>query len=79
MAEDQPARIQEAVIISTRTADTTYYGIKVCLEEDGNTWKVERRYKEFEILKNYLESEGVQIVSFPRKHLVRRYISLLCD
>ena len=66
------ARIKEAAIISTRAGDTTYYGIKVSQAEGDNTWKVEKRFKEFEELKLNLEYDGVDITSFPRKHLVRR-------
>ena len=66
-----------ATITGTTTADdVVYFDITVTRGNSkygSPSWKVARRYSEFDSLRKQLEKDGIDVVDFPRKHLFRSY------
>ena len=56
---------------TTMANDAVYFNITV--KRGGASWKVARRYSEFDSLRRQLEKDGIDVVDFPRKHVFQSY------
>ena len=69
-AEEPPDQLDAEVHDSRHGVHTgvTYYKVKV-RSPQGEEWEVQRRYREFEQLKQHLSDEKIKITNFPGKRL----------